>query len=1364
MKNALLLLSLGALALPGPSARADNPAERRSVEPWTNPRLNVTDGLLLWLDAARQPAARKAHGRPPLLGGQPLDIWYDGSGHGHHLLQGFPAARPLFLEVGELALVRFDGMDDCLSTASGQPALDELTVVLLAAPKSNAGGFRAFLALNETGKNDYTTGLTIDQSAAPTSQFVQLNVEGKGFGGALNLMRGGRPFREFHVQAVRIRAGRVQLIVDGKQEGQRIREGGSIRLDQITLGARFYSNTADAPCWTGFLQGDLAEVLLYQRALSDAELSAIGSYLQEKAVRLNKSVAAQEAGSAPLVPVSNPPPVQMLVPGFTVRELPISLSNINNVRYRADGKLVALAYDGKVYLLSDPRGTGLEDRVETFWENADGSLRAPIGMALTPPGYKHGNGVFVACKSKLTLLVDSKGTGKADKEIMVASGWKELQHGVDALGVAMDRDGNLYFGLGTADFTNAYQVDRSGKAHYDLASERGTILKVSPDFKTRSIVCTGIRFPVGLAFNRYGDLFATDQEGATWLPNGNPFDELLHIQPGRHYGFPPRHPKHLPGVIDEPSVFDYGPQHQSTCGLVFNEPGKATGIFGPRWWEGDALITGYSRGKLYRTRLIRTESGYVAQNQLLAALNMLAVDCCVSPGGDLVVAVHSGQPDWGSGPAGKGKLYKITYADSQTPQPVLAWAAGPREVRIAFDRPLEPANLTRLLKRTRIEYGKYVQPGDRFESLQPGYAAVQMQLASPRHALPVQSVQVTGDRRMLLLATAPQTRALAYAITLPGRDSSSPIDLAYDLGGVQTEWRADDQKLSWSGWLPHVDLTVARAFTQQSAAHEVLWKTVEQPGQLSLRCRVDLWQMLRPAVQPGSRLDYFLPPEEVTLVLESPDQVIVHAAASISRSKGRVLVKTMPKENEPLELRVSLPTGRGIPILNLSYFSSEDKRPRALPLRRFLLPWAVVGPVTTEQTLPQDNLRELRGGSWARGRAIFFGEQALCSRCHQIGGSGGKIGPDLSNLVHRDYASVVRDIREPSAAINPDFISHRIDLKNGLVLTGVVRGEGGKLIVGDQEGKEHVLAPGDIESLVPLPTSTMPEGLEKILGPDQMRDLLTFLLTEPLEPAKFERQGAPVPRSRAEVEKALAGSAAPPAKVRPLRILLAAGPKDHGPGEHDYPLWQRRWRVLLSLAPGVTVDEALGWPSPEQLRRADVLVMYSHNPGWTADKAKDLDAFLDRGGGLVFIHYAIDGHAAGAALAQRIGLTWKDGQARFRHGALEVDFTGARHPITRGLQKVRFVDESYWNLHGDAKSIEVLGTGIEEGKSWPLFWTRTQGKGRVFVSVPGHYTWTFDDPLFRLLLLRGIAWTAGESPDRFNELVLIGARVSDKRP
>ena len=50
-----------------------------------------------------------------------------------------------------------------------------------------------------------------------------------------------------------------------------------------------------------------------------------------------------------------------------------------------------------------------------------------------------------------------------------------------------------------------------------------------------------------------------------------------------------------------------------------------------------------------------------------------------------------------------------------------------------------------------------------------------------------------------------------------------------------------------------------------------------------------------------------------------------------------------------------------------------------------------------------------------------------------------------------------------------------------------------------------------------------------------------------------------------------------------------------------------------------------------------------------------------------------------------------------------------------------------------------------------------KAQGRVFVSIPGHNWTTFNDPLFRILLLRGFAWTAKEPVDRFNELVSVGA-------
>src|SRR5262249_32676457 len=209
------------------------------------------------------------------------------------------------------------------------------------------------------------------------------------------------------------------------------------------------------------------------RLLGDAERREVDRYLAARHGHLRKvALPERPDGGRPLVSVPDPPPVQMLVPGFTVRQLPVDLTNINNVRYRADGKLVALAYSADVSALSDTDDDGLEDRVEVFWENK-GRPRAPIGMDLTPPGYRHGQGVFVASKGKCSLLVDTDGDGRADKEIIVAQGWRELPHGVDALGVAFDRrDGSVYFGLGAADYTNAYLLDRGGKAGYRLDGER----------------------------------------------------------------------------------------------------------------------------------------------------------------------------------------------------------------------------------------------------------------------------------------------------------------------------------------------------------------------------------------------------------------------------------------------------------------------------------------------------------------------------------------------------------------------------------------------------------------------------------------------------------------------------------------------------------------------------------------------------------------------------------------------------------------------------------------------------------------------------------------------------------------------------
>lgn len=793
----------------------------------------------------------------------------------------------------------------------------------------------------------------------------------------------------------------------------------------------------------------------------------------------------------PYLLVPSPPPVQMLIPGFTARELPIDVNNINSLVCAPDGRIFALGYDGNVLQIKD-------DTASVYFRNTNNVIPPSIGMCWGP------GGLYIASHGRVIRLAEKPG-GAVELET-VASGWvgQAIAGGsaLDTFGIAVAPDGRVFFGLGCDAWSNPYLTNGTGGSKYRLDSDRGTIQEVSADWKTRTTVATGLRFTVALAFNAAGDLFCTDQEGATWLNNGNPFDELDFIQVGRHYGFPPRHPKYLPDVVDEPSVFDYGPQHQSTCGLHFDNPaGGGGGIFGPTWWRDNAIITGESRGKIWRTALVKTKFGYVAQNNLLACLTMLTIDALPTPQGDLLVCCHSGKPDWGSGPEGKGKLFKISYANKASPQPVFACATGPSEISVFFDRPLDPGQFKNLAAQTVINMGKYVTAGDRFESFRPGYAAVDRQMGLPRYRLRALSAGLTADNSAIVLETTPLSEAVNYAVTLPyaptaDEPAQTNIDVLSDLTGVMAQWRDAHGKEQGSGWIPHLDLTAARGLTAASAEHRRLFDLLQKRGTLALHTQLDLWSMLHPLVQPGGSIGFEYPPETVTVVFKSSGKLSLKTTAPIHRvSASECSVTLVGKENQWLPVDIEIPTGKGT-TLEVSWCTDEDSRTwRAFPLRRFFVPWAKPAGAEVIATGPRQ-IPEIAGGDWERGKKLFFSELPGCYKCHQVAGQGGKIGPDLSNLVYRDYASVMKDIVEPSAAINPDYVAFNVTLKDGDTESGVIMSQNAEhVVLGQVGGKQLEIPRGNIAQMKPSRVSLMPEGLLKGLSQQQQKDLLTFLLT-----------------------------------------------------------------------------------------------------------------------------------------------------------------------------------------------------------------------------------------------------------------------------
>ncbi len=292
---------------------------------------------------------------------------------------------------------------------------------------------------------------------------------------------------------------------------------------------------------------------------------------------------------------------------------------------------------------------------------------------------------------------------------------------------------------------------------------------------------------------------------------------------------------------------------------------------------------------------------------------------------------------------------------------------------------------------------------------------------------------------------------------------------------------------------------------------------------------------------------------------------------------------------------------------------------------------------------------------------------------------------------------------------------------------------------------------------------------------------------------------APEPRSRSAVEAILAKAPKPPAakKLRELNIVLVAFKKDHAENEHDYPLWQKRWAVLLggkdagqeklvnlygpapkgkgkrglAGAPKVNVSTAYGWPSAEQFEKADLIAAFCYIQ-YDKEKLKDLEKFLSRGGGFVILHPAViipkDVNLVDET-AELIGLAWQHDHTRWRHGHMALKIAATDHPICLGLpETINILDEAYWPLKGDRSKITILATSDEtvskdsdQTRPEPMFYCYEHGKGRVFSCILGHYTWTFDDPYFRILMLRGMAWAANESPYRFDRLVTRGIELKD---
>jgi putative heme-binding domain-containing protein len=153
------------------------------------------------------------------------------------------------------------------------------------------------------------------------------------------------------------------------------------------------------------------------------------------------------------------------------------------------------------------------------------------------------------------------------------------------------------------------------------------------------------------------------------------------------------------------------------------------------------------------------------------------------------------------------------------------------------------------------------------------------------------------------------------------------------------------------------------------------------------------------------------------------------------------------------------------------------------------------GSVEERQARLADFQPLLDGGNAERGRDVFLSKKAACSTCHRVGADGGQIGPDLTRIgAIRAGRDMIESIVYPSSTIAQEFEQYEIVTTDGRMISGMLTQQtADSVFVRDSSGAETRVHKDDIDEMDRQATSMMPEGMDRLLTREELRDLLAFL-------------------------------------------------------------------------------------------------------------------------------------------------------------------------------------------------------------------------------------------------------------------------------
>ena len=227
--------------------------------------------------------------------------------------------------------------------------------------------------------------------------------------------------------------------------------------------------------------------------------------------------------------------------------------------------------------------------------------------------------------------------------------------------------------------------------------------------------------------------------------------------------------------------------------------------------------------------------------------------------------------------------------------------------------------------------------------------------------------------------------------------------------------------------------------------------------------------------------------------------------------------------------------------------------------------------------------------------------------------------------------------------------------------------------------------------------------------------------------------------------------------ARPIRGLYVTGG-----GFHDFVKHQE------ILPPAVAERVKINWTIDHTAGKSTDVLIERHR---TTDWAEEFDVVLynmsfsfvvdvqwierlvrahrESGVGAVILHGAVHSYRRSESRA------WGElmGAFSLRHDSqrpLTVETVAATHPIMRGVPaKWETIPEELYELERVWPTMMPLAQSfsVESKKTYPVMWTNTHGKAKVFVTSLGHNTEMIANPLYLDIVTRGLLWTVGHLED-----------------